>query len=205
MKTFKLSSFLNAPFGLADRLPNPPKGDLGVDYRLRRVEHRTLGINTIDAIYYPSVRDKIHGRTRIVGYPPGRGRSSEATLSSKKRGAIDILMGDKPKKIQKSNLPLIKSKPSKRSSHSRAGQQSHSEPGVDPAGELMPLPTDAETQQESDPVLTSAAATLTIHPTNNPADVEHNESPINVPTPEAKDLIFDDLDFDLANILSEAQ
>ncbi|QHN76688.1 uncharacterized protein DS421_19g646120 [Arachis hypogaea] len=65
----------------------------------------------------------------------GRGRLSEATLSSKKRGAINILMGDKPKQVQKSNSTIsIKSKPLKRSSQSRVGPQSHSKQGVDTSG-----------------------------------------------------------------------
>ncbi|QHO24766.1 uncharacterized protein DS421_12g375120 [Arachis hypogaea] len=68
----------------------------------------------------------------------------------------------------------------------------------------MPLPTNVETQQESGPVSTSAAATSTIFPTQKPVEVEHDESPINVPSPEAKDLNFDEFDFDLTNILSEA-
>ncbi|XP_057720231.1 cell wall integrity and stress response component 4-like [Arachis stenosperma] len=179
----------------------------------------------------------------------GRGRgwssTSEATIPSKKRGAVNILMADKPRKVQKSDpIPPIKSKPVTRSSRPQDETQSHSKSGVDPSGveaevtqppkvtvslrflspiqptpstaafqastgspmaSYMPFLTDAETHQESGPVSTSAIVTLTILPHRNPANVEQEESPINVPALEAQDLNFDDFDFDLENILSEAR
>ncbi|MED6163833.1 hypothetical protein PIB30_083876 [Stylosanthes scabra] len=71
MKPFKYLLFPNAQFGNADRLPDPVKGPLSLDYITNPLSPHLCRVTSTPYEWCLEMDHLIFGYTRIEGYPPG--------------------------------------------------------------------------------------------------------------------------------------
>ncbi|MED6114351.1 hypothetical protein PIB30_079473 [Stylosanthes scabra] len=70
MRPFSYYSFPNAQFGIANRLPDPPKGLLSRDYITNPRSPHLCGVTSTPYEWCQETNHLISGYTRIEGYPP---------------------------------------------------------------------------------------------------------------------------------------